>query len=79
MDVDGYKIVNNYKPPPKRLRSLDLPPVFMLAISTVATVDWGYKDNSLDGECLASWASIKNLALLYNTNQLLLWLLEYWH
>ena len=25
MDVDGYKIVNVYKPPPMRLRSLDLP------------------------------------------------------
>ena len=25
VDVDGYKIVNVYKPPPTRLRSLDLP------------------------------------------------------
>ena len=25
VDVDGYKIVNVYKPPPMRLRSLDLP------------------------------------------------------
>ena len=25
LDVDGYKIVNIYKPPPTRLRSLDLP------------------------------------------------------
>ena len=29
-------------------------------------VDWGYDDNSPDGECLASWASINCLALLYN-------------
>ena len=28
--------------------------------------DWGYDDNSLDGECLAGWASINCLALLYN-------------
>ena len=39
VDVNGYKIVNVYKPPPTRLRSLDLP-VFphhclMLAILTV--------------------------------------------
>ena len=25
VDIDGYKIVNVYKPPPTRLRSLDLP------------------------------------------------------
>ena len=39
VDVDGYKIVNVYKPPPTRLRSLDLPlfppPIFTLAILTV--------------------------------------------
>ena len=28
--------------------------------------DWGYDNNSLDGECLAGWASINCLALLYN-------------
>ena len=40
LDVDGYKIVNVYKPPPTRLRTLDLPvfphpSVFMLAILIV--------------------------------------------
>ena len=39
VDIDGYKIVNVYKPPSTRVRSLDLPvfpnPVFMLAILTV--------------------------------------------
>ena len=39
VNVDGYKIVNVYKPPPTRLRTLDLPvfphPVFTLAILTV--------------------------------------------
>ena len=29
-------------------------------------IDWGYDDNSLDGECLAGWATINCLALLYN-------------
>ena len=28
--------------------------------------DWGYDDNSPDGECLAGWASINCLALLHN-------------
>ena len=28
--------------------------------------DWAYDDNSPDGECLAGWASINCLALLYN-------------
>ena len=28
--------------------------------------NWGYDDNSPDGECLAGWASINCLALLYN-------------
>ena len=40
VDVDGYKIVNVYKPPPTRLRILDLQcfltPVFTLVILTVA-------------------------------------------
>ena len=39
VDVDSYKIVNVYKPPPTRLRTLDLPvfphPCFTLAILTV--------------------------------------------
>ena len=39
VDVDGYKIVNIYKPPPTRLRTLDLPvfphPCCTLAILTV--------------------------------------------
>ena len=30
-------------------------------------VDWGYDNNSLDSECLAGWASINSLALLYNS------------
>ena len=27
-------------------------------------IDWGYDDNSPDGECLAGWASINSLALI---------------
>ena len=44
VDVNAYKIVNVYKPPPTRLRSLDLPvfphPVFMLEILTVVMLNW---------------------------------------
>ena len=62
VDVDGYKIVNVYKPPPMRLRSLDLP----MFPHPCLYADWSYDDNSADGECLAGWASINCLALLYN-------------
>ena len=70
VDVDGYKIVNVYKPPPTRLRTLDLP-VFPHSCLYAGDfncrhADWGYDDNSPDGECLAGWASINCLALLYN-------------
>ena len=69
VDVDGYKILNIYKPPPTRLQTLDsqcfLTPVFMLAILTVVMLT-GYDDKSPDGECLADWASVNCFALLYN-------------
>ena len=57
VDVNGYKIVSVYKPPPTRLRSLDpqyfLAPVFMPEISTVNTLIGGCEDNSLDGKYLS--------------------------
>ena len=70
VDVDGYKIVNVYKPSPTRLRTLDLPvfphPCLYAGDFNCRHADWGYDDNSPDGECLAGWASINCLALLYN-------------
>ena len=70
VDVDGYKIVNVYKPPPTLLRTLDLPvfphPCLYAGDFNCRHADWGYDDNSPDGECLAGWASINCLALLYN-------------
>ena len=64
------KIVNVYKPPPTRLRTLDLPvfphPCLYAGDFNCRHADWGYDDNSPDGECLAGWASINCLALLYN-------------
>ena len=70
VDVDGYKIVNVYKPLPMRLRTLDLPvyphPCLYTGDFNCCHADWGYDDNSLNDECLAGWASINCLALLYN-------------
>ena len=70
VDVDGYKIVNVYKPPSTRLQTLDLPvfphPCRYAGDFNCRHADWGYDDNSPDGECLAGWASINCLALLYN-------------
>ena len=73
VDVDGYKIVNVYinsKPPPTRLRTLDLPvfphPCLYAGDFNCRHAEWDYDDNSPDGECLAGWASINCLALLYN-------------
>ena len=69
VDVDGYKIVNVYKPL-TQLRTLDLPvfphPCLYAGDFNCHHADWGYNDNSPDGECLADWASINCLALLYN-------------
>ena len=72
VDIDGCKIINICKPPPTRLRSLYLPvflhPCFYPGNFNCRHVDWGYNNNSPDGECLAGWASINCLALLYNAN-----------
>ena len=70
VDVDCYKIVNIYKPPPPRLQSLDFAvfpyPRLYAGYSNCRHVDWGYNNNSTDGDCLVSWVSINCLALLYN-------------
>ena len=70
VDVDGYKIVNVYKPLPMQFQTLDLPvlphPCLYAGNFNCNHADWVYDDNSLDGECLAGWASINCLALQYN-------------
>ena len=70
VDVDGYKIVNIYKPPPTRLQVPDLPvfthPCLYASDFNCPYVDWGYNTNSADGDCLLAWASPNNLALLHN-------------
>ena len=87
VDVDGYKIVNVYKPPPTRLRTLDLPvfphPCLYAGDFNCRHADWSYDGNNSDGECLAGWASINCLALLYvlcqGRCQFLFRPLEHWH
>ena len=70
VDIDGYKTVNVYKPLPMRSRTLDLTmfphPCLYPGDFNCRHADWGYNDNSPNGECLAGWASINCLALLYN-------------
>ena len=71
VDVDGYKIINVYEPPPTQLQSLDLPvfphPCLYAGNFNCRHIDWGYDNNSPDdAERLAGWASINSLILLYN-------------
>ena len=70
VDVDGYKIVNIYKPPPTRLQDSDLPvfphPCLYAGDFNSPHTEWGYNSNSTDGTCLAAWASTNNLVLLHN-------------
>ena len=53
-----------------QLQSLNLPvfphPCLYAENFNCHHADWGYNDNSPDSECLAGWASINCLALLYN-------------
>ena len=70
VDVDGYKIVNVYKPPPIPLQVSDLPvfshPCLYAGDFNCQHVDWGYDANSADGEYLVGWANTINLVLLHN-------------
>ena len=70
VNVDGYKIVNVYKPPQSRLQSPDLlvfsHPCLYAGDFNYRHADWVYDDNSPDGECLAGWASINCLSLLHD-------------
>ena len=82
VDINDYKIVNVYKP--TQLRTLDLPvyphPCLYAGNFNCRHADWGYDDNSPDGECLAGWASINCLALLCQGRcQFLFRPLEHWH
>ena len=66
VDVDGYKIVNVYKPPPTRLRTLDLPmfphPCLYAGDFNCRHADWGYDDNSPD--TVSAWLDGQVLIVL---------------
>ena len=70
MDVDNYRIVNVYKPPPTRLQASD-PPVFPHPVLyadnfSYPHVNWGYRTSNADGECLVAWASLIGLVPLHD-------------
>ena len=73
VDVDNYKIVNVYKPPPTRMQASDLPafphPCLYAGDFNCHHVDWGYDNSDPDGECLAGWASANNFTLLYSPKE----------
>ena len=70
VDVDGYKMVNVYKPSPIRSQVSDLPifshPCLYGGDFNCQQVDLGHDANSAEGECLIGWANTNNLALLHN-------------
>ena len=70
MDINGYKIVNVYKPLPTRQQASDLAvflhPCLYAGDFNCPHADWGYSADSVDGDCLAGSESINNLAFLYN-------------
>ena len=70
MDVDGYRTVNVYKPPPTRLQASDLPvfphPVLYAGDFNCPHFNLGYSTSSADGEYLVAWASLNGLVPLHD-------------
>ena len=70
VDVDGYRIVNVYKPPPTRLQASDLPvfphPILYAGDFNCPRDNWGYRTSSADGECLVAWSSLNGLVPLHD-------------
>ena len=83
VDVDGYKIVNVYKPPPTPLQTTDLPvfphPVLYSGDFNCPHVNWGYSSNSADGECLVAWASLNGLVPLHDPKDMATFHLGRWN
>jgi len=73
VDVAGQKINNVYKPPRSRFTPTVIPsfphPSLNVGGFNCQHVNWGYKKTSPDGESLVSWATSKNLGLLYDPNE----------
>ena len=72
MDVDGYRVVNVYKPPPTRLQESDLTvfphPVLYAGDFNCPHVNWDYRTSSADEECIVAWAILHGLVLLHDPN-----------
>ena len=71
VDVNGYRIVNVYKPPSTRSQASDLS-VFLHSILYAgyfnsSRLNWGYRTSSADAECLVAWASLGGLVPLHDT------------
>ena len=68
MDVDGYRTVNAYKPPPTQLQASDLPvfphPVLYAGDFNCPHANWDYRTSSADGECLVAWSNLNSLVPL---------------
>ena len=70
VDVDGYRIVNVYKPPPTRLQASDLPVFPHLVLYAgdfnCPHANWGYRTSSADGKYLVALASLNGLVPLHD-------------
>ena len=66
VDIDGYKIVNVYKPPPTRLRTLDLlvfpHPCLYAGDFNCRPADWGYDVNGF--RTVSAWLAGQVLIVL---------------
>ena len=70
MDVDSYRIVNVYKPPPTRLQASDLPvfprPVLCAGDLSTNQLRLYCRTSSTDGECLVAWESLNGFVPLHD-------------
>ena len=70
VDVNGYRIVNVYKPQPTRLQASALPvfPHLVLYAGNFNCphVNWGYRTSSAGKECLVAWASLNGFVPLHD-------------
>lgn len=71
--VHDVSIINVYKPPPTRLTKASLPvinhPCICAGDFNCHHTEWGYSRSNNDGTCLAEWASVNNMTLLYNPKE----------
>ena len=70
VEISGYKIINDYKPPPSRMTLTAVPifpQIFLYAGDFNSQyVEWDYKTNNDEGLCLTAWKTTVNLSLFYD-------------